>query len=126
VACRQLGELNIKSDFVLEEFIPNRPTYRSNTEESKELQQQVEELMSKGYIHESMSPCTVPVLLVPKKDKTLRMCVDCRAINNITVKYQHPILRLDDMLDELHGSTMFSKIDSKSGYHQIRMNEGDE
>jgi hypothetical protein len=72
-------------DFIPGAVIPNRPAYRSNLEETKELQRQVKDLLSKGYMRESMSPCAVPVLLVPKKDGTWRMCIDCRAVSNITM-----------------------------------------
>ncbi|RDX75913.1 hypothetical protein CR513_44155, partial [Mucuna pruriens] len=106
--------------------IPNRPTYRTNLEETKEIQKQVNELLQKDFVMESLSPCSVPAILVPKKDGTWNMCVDSRAINKITVKYKYPILRLDDMLDELFCSCVFTKIDLKSGYNKIRMKEGDE
>ncbi|XP_022158064.1 uncharacterized protein LOC111024638 [Momordica charantia] len=115
-----------KIDFIPGATIPNRPAYRTNPTEAKEIQRQVDDLLAHGYVRESLSPCSVPVILVPKKDGTWRMCVDCKAINKITVKYRHPIPRLDDMLDELNGCSIFTRIDLKSGYHQIRMNVGDE
>ena len=93
--------------------LPNRPAYQSNPQETKEIQKQVEDLMQNGWVKESLSPCAVPVILVPKKDGTWRMCTDFRAINNITVKYRHPIPRLDDLLDVLYGACVFSKIDLK-------------
>ncbi|KAK1660845.1 hypothetical protein QYE76_049004 [Lolium multiflorum] len=106
--------------------LPNRAPYRTNPEKTKEIQKKVQALLDKGYIRISLSPYVVPVILVPKKDGTWHMCVDCRAINNITTRYRHHIPRLQDMLDELSGAAVFSKIDLRSVCHQIRMKDGDE
>ena len=97
-------------DLIARAILPNRAAYRTNPEETKKIQRQFQDLLERGYVRESLSPCVVPILLVPKKDGTWRMCVDCRAINNITIRYYHPIPRLDDMLDELSGTVIFSKI----------------
>ncbi|RDX95791.1 hypothetical protein CR513_21632, partial [Mucuna pruriens] len=106
--------------------LPNRAPYRANPEEYKEIPKQVGKLMEKGWVRESMSPYAMLLILVPKKEDGWRMCTDCIPINNITIRYRHPIFHLDDLLDESHGSNVFSKIDLRSGYHQIRMREGDE
>jgi hypothetical protein len=115
-----------KIDLILGVSLPNHAAYKTNPDETKKIQRQLQDLLDRGYIRESLSPCSILILLVPKKDGTWRMCVDRRAINNITIQYHYPIPHLNNMLDELSGSVIFSKIDLHSGYHQIHMALGDE
>jgi hypothetical protein len=100
---------------------PAKAPYRMNHEELKELKVQLEEFFTKGYIKPSKSPYGVPILFVHKKDETLKMCVDYRALNKVTVKNQYPLPQIDDLFDRLSGAKVFNKIDPRSGYYQIRI-----
>nr|AAX92822.1 retrotransposon protein, putative, Ty3-gypsy sub-class [Oryza sativa Japonica Group] len=99
--------------------------YRMAASELAEVKKQLEELKEKGYIRPSTSPWGAPVIFVEKKDKTKRMCVDYRALNEVTIKNKYPLPRIDDLFDQLKGATVFSKIDLRSGYHQLRIREED-
>jgi len=105
---------------------PTKAPYRINHEELRELKVQLEELLAKGYIKHSKSPYGAPILFVHKKDGTLRMCVDYRALNKVAAKNRYPLPRIDDLFDRLSGAKVFSRIDLCFGYYQIRIAQGDE
>jgi RNase H-like domain found in reverse transcriptase/Reverse transcriptase (RNA-dependent DNA polymerase)/Integrase zinc binding domain/Chromo (CHRromatin Organisation MOdifier) domain/Retroviral aspartyl protease len=104
---------------------PSRPTFRMSLAETDELKKQLSELVDAGFIQPSKSPYGAPVLFVKKKDGSMRMCIDYRALNNITVKNKYPLPRVDELMDRLQGANYFTKIDLRSGYHQVRIHADD-
>jgi hypothetical protein len=103
----------------------SKTPYRMSTLELKELQMHLEEILKKGYIRLSVSPWGAPVLFVKKKDGTLRLCIDFRQLNKVIVKKKYPLPRIDDLFDQLKDARIFSKIDLRLGYHQVRIKEED-
>src|SRR4030095_12493773 len=99
--------------------------YRLAPSELKEMLSQIDELLQKGFIQPSTSPWGAPVLFVKKKDGTMRMCIDYRELNKVTIKNKYPIPRIDDLFDQLQGASFFSKIDLRSGYHQLKVQDDD-
>jgi hypothetical protein len=97
--------------------------YRMATPELAELKKHIKELLEKGFIRPSSSPWGVPMIFVLKKDGTQMLCVDYRALNEVTVKNKHPLPRIDDLFNQLCGVSVFSKIDLRSGYHQLKIRE---
>ena len=100
--------------------ISKRP-YRMVVEELKELKKQLTELQEAGYIRPSSSPWGAPVLFVQKKDGSQRTCVDYRTLNDVTVKNKYPLPRIEDLFNRMRGARVFSKIELRSGYHQMKI-----
>jgi hypothetical protein len=114
-----------KVEFAIE-LIPgiapiSKRAYRVSGPELVELKKQIDKLLEKGYIRPSTSPWAAPVRFVEKKDGMKRMCIDYRALNEVTVKNKYPLPRIEDLFDQLRGASVFSKIDLRSGYHQLRI-----
>ncbi|WVZ60291.1 hypothetical protein U9M48_010336, partial [Paspalum notatum var. saurae] len=126
-----LGEFLVNSG----NRVHNRPLSRNSTncqeairmssKELVELKEQLGELQEKGFVRPSSSPWGAPVLFVSKKDGSMRMCIDYRSLNEVTIKNKYPLPRIDDLFDQLKGAMYFSKIDLRSGYHQLKIREGD-
>ncbi|GJT88057.1 putative reverse transcriptase domain-containing protein [Tanacetum coccineum] len=117
---KRMEDVPVIRDFpeVFPEELPGLPPPR-------QLSVQLQELLEKGFIRPSSSPWGAPVLFVKKKDGSFRMCIDYRELNKLTVKNRYPLPRIDDLFDQLQGSSMYSKIDLRSGYHQLRIKEED-
>jgi hypothetical protein len=112
-------------EFVIELVSDTAPIfkrpYRMVTNQLVELKEQLQELLDKRYIRPSASPWGAQVIFIPKKDGTQRMCVDYRSLNEVTTKNKYPLTRIDDLFDQLKGAYVFSKIDLRSRYHQLKI-----
>jgi hypothetical protein len=115
--------------FVIELKLSTAPiyktTYRMATPELAELKEHIKELLEKGFIDPSSSPWGAPVIFVPKKDGTQRLCIDYRVLNEVTIKNMYPLPRIDDLFNQLRGACVLSKIDLRSEYHQLKIRECD-
>ena len=122
---RSYREVEFAIELVLGSQSISKPPYRMAPAELKELKEQLEDLLHKGFLRPSISPWRAPVLFVKKKDGTIRLCIDYWELNKITIKNKYPLPRIDDLFDELSGATVFSNIDLRFGYHQLRIKNED-
>jgi hypothetical protein len=113
----QMRDIDFSIDLMPKVAPVSKTPYRMSTVELKELQMQLEELLKKGYIRPSVLPWGAPIFFVKKKDGTLRLCIDFRQLNKVTVKNKYPLPRIDDLFDQLKDERIFSKIDLRLGYH---------
>eukprot|EP00253_Pinus_taeda_P022505 PITA_22505 len=118
-------EVDFSIELVPGETPTSKPPYRMSTLELVDLKLQLKEMLDKGYIRPSVSPSGAPVLFVKKKDGTLRLCIDYRKLNKVTIKSTYMLPRVDDLFNQLKGASVFSKIDLRFGYHQVRIKEED-
>ncbi|GKA86774.1 putative reverse transcriptase domain-containing protein, partial [Tanacetum coccineum] len=118
-------EMEFRIDLIPDASPVVKSLYRLALSEMLELLNQLKELQEKGFIRPSHSPWGAPVLFVKKKDGAMRMCIDYRELNKLTIKNRYPLPRIDDLFDQLQGACCFSKIDLRSRYHQLRVREED-
>jgi hypothetical protein len=103
----------------------HRTLYRMASTELKELKEQLQELLDRGFIRPSVSPWGALVLFVKKKDESMQLCIDYHKLNQVTIKNKYPLPRIDDLFDQLKKASVFSKIDLRLGYHQLKVREVD-
>ena len=118
-------EIEFSIDLLLGSGPISKAPYRMAPAELKELKEQLQELLDKGFIRPSVSPWGAPVLFVKKKDGSMRLCIDYKEINRVTVRNKYPLPRIDDLFDQLQGAQIFSKIDLRLGYHQLKIKPDD-
>jgi len=118
-------EVDFSIELVSGEAPASKSPYMMSTPELVELKLQLKEMLDKGYIRPSVTPWGAPILFVKKKDGTLRLCIEYRKLNKVTIKNRYPLSRIGDFFNQLKGAAVFSNIDMRSGYHQVHIKEED-